>query len=95
MEHCQTRSSVVQAPLEHQKGPKEPSSYKLDFIPYERGAVNSLSTALGGVSAATRPKLTHAILCAPPSSRPRAFTHQRLRLRLLPPIRHGAAASKD
>ena len=45
MEHCQTRSSVVQAPLEHQKGPKEPSSYKLDF---ERGAVNSLSTALGG-----------------------------------------------
>jgi hypothetical protein len=28
VEHCQTRSSVVQAPLEHQKGPKEPSSYK-------------------------------------------------------------------
>ena len=25
----------------------------------------------------------------------RAFTHRRLRLRLLPPIRHGAAASKD
>ena len=48
MEHCQTRSSVVQAPLEHQKGPKEPSYYKLDFIPYERGFVNSLSTALGG-----------------------------------------------
>jgi hypothetical protein len=42
VELCQTRSSVVQAPLEHQKGPEEPINY------YERGAVNSLSTALGG-----------------------------------------------
>ena len=91
MEHCQTRSSVVQAPLEHQKGPKEPSSYKLDFIPYERGAVNSLSTALGGDA----PEAVAHNLCAPPSSRPRAFTHQHLRLRLFPPIRQGAAASKD
>ena len=85
MELCQTRSSVVQAPLEHQKGPEEPINY------YERGAVNSLSTALGGDA----PEAVAHNLCAPPSSRPRAFTHQRLRLRLLPPIRHGAAASKD
>ena len=91
MEHCQGPGRRWSRLLWNTKRVQRSPPPKLDFIPYERGAVNSLSTALGGDA----PEAVAHYLCAPPSSRPRAFTHQRLRLRLLPPIRHGAAASKD